>query len=95
MQSDGLLALFPQLQIEIDRAFFGVALDLDGFVFFDALEIVELVEAEDADFPGALVEKLAFIEKQFAADDFVASGGVAAEVDAADVILLFFVEAAW
>ena len=93
LQADGLLAFFFQLEVEIDGAFLGVALDLDGLVFFDALEIVELVEAEDADFPGALVEELAFVEKQFAANHFVASGGVAAEVDAADVVLLFLVEA--
>ena len=90
LQADGLFALFFQLEIEIDGAFFCVALDLDGFVFFDAIEVVELIEAKDADFPGALVEELAFVEQQFAADDFVARGGVAAEVDAADVVLLFF-----
>jgi len=93
LQPDGLFALFLQLQIQIDSAFLGVALDLDGFIFFDAFEIVELIEAEDADFPSALVEKLALVEEQFAADDLVAGGGVAAEVDTANVVLLFFIEA--
>src|SRR5262249_8774745 len=42
LQADRLFAFFLQLEIEIDGAFFCVALDLDGFVFFDALEVVEL-----------------------------------------------------
>jgi len=66
-----------------------IALDLNRFVFLDAVEVIELVQTQDADFPGALVEKLALIEKKFAADDFVAGGGVADKIDAADVILLF------
>ncbi len=37
---------------------------------------------------SALVEQLAFVDQQFAADDFVARGGVAAEVDAPHVVLL-------
>ncbi len=90
MQSDGLLAFFLQFQSEIDGAFFLIAFDLDGLVFLDAVEIIELIQAQNADFPGALVEELAFIEEEFAADDLVASGGVADEVDAANVVLLLF-----
>ena len=56
------------------------------------VEIIQLIQAQDADFPGALVEQLAFVDQQLAADDFVARGGVAAEIDAPDVILLLFVE---
>src|SRR6267142_1452914 len=93
LQTDRLLALFLELQSEIDSAFFLIALDLNRFVFLDAVEVIELVQTQDADFPGALVEKLALIEKKFAADDFVAGGGVADKIDAADVILLFFVKA--
>src|SRR6266436_1138701 len=93
LQTDGLLALFLELQGEIDRTFFLIALDLDGLVFLDAVEVIELIQAQDADLPGALVEELTFVEKEFAADNFVARGGVADEIDAADVILLFFVEA--
>ena len=93
MQADGLLALFLQLEIDIDGAFLGVLLELDGFIGVDFVEIIELVEAQDADVPIALIEELAFVDEQFAADDFVAGGGVAAEIDAADVVLLFFVEA--
>src|SRR5882672_5636090 len=93
LQTDRLLALFLELQSEIDSAFFLIALDLNRFVFLDAVEVIELVQTQDADFPGALVEKLALIEKKFAADDFVAGGGIADKIDAADVILLFFVKA--
>src|SRR5207302_777084 len=60
---------------------------------FDFVEIVKLIEAKDAELPQALVEELAFINHQFAANDFVAGGGVAAEVDAVDVVLFLFVEA--
>src|SRR5882762_6266984 len=93
LQTDGLLALFLELQSEIDGAFFLIALDLDRFVFLDAVEVIKLVQTQDADFPGPLVEELALIEKKFAADDFVAGGGVADKIDAADVILLLFVKA--
>src|SRR5258706_15619682 len=88
LQTDGLLALFLEFQREIDGALFLIALDLDGLVFLNAIEIVELVQAQDADFPGALVEELAFVEKKLAADDFVARSGVADEIDAADVGVL-------
>src|SRR5260370_56544 len=40
-----------------------------------------------------IVEELAFINEQFAPNDLVAGGSVAAEVDAADEILLLLVEA--
>ena len=63
MQTDGLLALFLELEVEIDGTFLGVAFDLNGLVFLDAFEVVELIQAEDADFPGALVEELSFVEE--------------------------------
>ena len=88
LQADGLLALFLKLEIEIDGPFFGIALDLDGLIFLNALEVVQLVETQNAELPEALVEKLAFVEQQLAANDFVAGGGVAAEVDATNVVLL-------
>src|SRR5882762_6772384 len=93
LQTDGLLALFLELQGKVDRALFLIAFDLDGLVFLDSVEVIELVQTQDADFPGALVEELALVEKKLAADDFVAGGGVADKIDAADVILLFFVKA--
>src|SRR5882672_8423836 len=58
LQTDRLLALFLELQSEIDSAFFLIALDLNRFVFLDAVEVIELVQTQDADFPGALVEEL-------------------------------------
>src|SRR5882672_4700700 len=92
LQTDGLLALFLELQGEVDSAFFLIAFDLDGLVFLDAIEVIELVQTQDADFPGALVEELALVEKKLAADDFVAGGGVADKIDAADVVLLLFIK---
>src|SRR5712671_4983742 len=92
LQTDGLLALFLELQGKVDCAFFLIAFDLDGLVFLDSIEVIELVQTQDADFPGALVEELALVQKKLAADDFVAGGGVADKIDAADVVLLFFVK---
>src|SRR5712672_2421851 len=93
LQTDGLLALFLELQGKVDRALFLIAFDLDGLVFLDSIEVIELVQTQDADFPGALVEELALVEKKLAADDFVAGSGIADKIDAADVVLLFFVKA--
>src|SRR5882757_4398993 len=93
LQTDGLLALFLELQGKVDRALFLIALDLDGLVFLYSVEVIELVQTEDTDFPGAFVEELALVEKKLAADDLVASGGVADKIDAPDIILLFFVKA--
>ena len=92
LQTDRLFALFLQLEVYVYRAFFVVALNLRGFVCFDLVEVVELIEAQDAELPEAFVEELAFIDHQLAANYFVAGGGVPAEVDAPDEILLLFVE---
>src|SRR5712692_164123 len=92
LQTDGLLALFLEFEGNVDIAFLGVALDFGGLVRFDFVEIVELIQTEDAQFPQALVEKLAFINHQLAANDFVTGGGVAAKIDAVDKILFLFVK---
>ena len=92
LQADGLLAFFLELERDVDRSGLVVALDFGGLVRFDFVEIIELVEAQDAQFPKALVEELTFINHQIAADDFVARGGVSAEIDAAHVILFLLVE---
>src|SRR6266404_1958003 len=92
LQPDRLFALFLQLEVDVNRAIFIVAFDLRSLVRFDLVEVVELIEAEDAHLPQSLVEELAFINRQFAANYFVAGGGVPAEVDAPDEILLLFVE---
>src|SRR5438045_514981 len=39
-----------------------------------------------------VIEDVSFAEHQFAANDFVTGGGVAGEIDAADEVLLLFVE---
>src|SRR5439155_21359805 len=67
--------------------------NLGGLVRFDLVEVIELIEAQDAKFPETLVEELALVNHKLAANDFVARSGVAAKVDAANKILLLFVEA--
>ena len=56
VQADRLLSLFFDLEVEVDGSLFRVALDFDGFVRFDAVEIIELIQSKDADFPCPLVE---------------------------------------
>ena len=56
------------------------------------IEIAELVQSQDAQFPQAVVEHLSFIEQQFAADHFVASRGISRKLDAAHEILLLLIE---
>ena len=92
LQTDRLLSLLVQFQEDIDRSVLGIALDFGRLIGIELVEVVELVQAQDADFPGAFVEELAFVNQQFAADDFVARGGVAAEIDAPHVILLALVK---
>src|SRR5260370_7422938 len=81
LQPDGLLALFLELEVDVDGAFFTVALDLGGLVRFDLVEVVELIEAQDAELPETLVEELAFVDHQFATNALVAPRGVASEIN--------------
>src|SRR6266853_1602257 len=92
LQADRLFTLFLELEVDVNRTFFIVALDLRGLVGFDFVEVIELIEAQDAELPETLIEELALVDHQLAADDLVARGGVAAEVDAADEILFLLVE---
>src|SRR5208337_2849233 len=92
LQANRLLALFLQLQQQVDGAVFRVALDLRGLVRIQLVEIVQLVQPQNTDFPCVLVEERAFVKQQLAPDDFVSRGGVSGEVDAADVVLLAFLE---
>ncbi len=92
LQTDGLLAFFLEFEGDVDIAFLGVALDFSGLVRFDFVEIVELIQTENAQFPQALVEELAFINHQLAANDFVTGGGVPAEINPVDEILFLFVK---
>src|SRR5260370_18520835 len=91
LQADGLLAFFLEFQADVDGAFLLIALDLRGLVRFDSVKVVELVKAEDADFPQALIEQLAFVNQQLAAAHFVALGGVAADIHPPHHILLLSV----
>ncbi len=69
-----------------------VLLDLGILLGLQLLEILQLVQAQQAELPQVAVVDLAFFQRQLAADDLVARGGVALELDAADVELLAFVQ---
>ena len=65
---------------------------ISAFSGLTGFEIIQLVQAQKAEFPQIVAEHVAFIEQQFAADDFVARAGVAGEIDAPDEKLLLLVE---
>jgi hypothetical protein len=68
-----------------------IALDVGGVFLLQHFEIAELVEPQNAVGPTARIEDVAFVQQDLAADDFVARGGVAREIDAPDEELLAFV----
>ena len=59
---------------------------------FKRLEITQLIQPQDAQLPQAVVEDLAFVDQQLAADHLIARGGVAGEIDAPHEELLAFVD---
>src|SRR5205823_2527905 len=77
---------------KVDRIGLGIALDVGRLAFLQRFEVAELVQAENADVPEARVEHVAFVDKQLAADDLIAGGGVTAEIDAAHEELLAFID---
>ena len=91
VQADRVLAALLHLEGDIDGVGLRIALDIGGVFLLQHFEVAELVEAQDAVVPQLGIEHVAFIEQDFAADDFVARGGVAREIDAADEELLAFV----
>src|SRR5581483_3655310 len=56
------------------------------------LEISQLVQPQDAEPPQVGVERIAFIDQQFAADNLVARSRVAGKIDPADEELVALVE---
>ena len=86
-----MLALFLHLQLNVHRAGLHVLLQFRVFRL-DRLEITQLVQAQKAQFPVAVVEDLPLVQQQLAADHFVARRGVAGKFDAPDEKLLLLVE---
>ena len=91
VQADRVLAALLHLERDIHGVGLRIALDVGGFFLLQHFEIAELVQAQDAEVPQLGIEHVAFVEQDFAADDLVARGGVAGEIDAADEELLAFV----
>ena len=60
-------------------------------VGLELIEIAQLVQAENTELPQLLVVLLAFFQRDFAADDFIAGGCVALKLNTADEKLFSFV----
>ena len=91
-ETDAVLAFLPDLQRDVHRGILHVLLDLGVLFGLQRLEVLQLVQAQQAQLPQIAVVNLAFFQRQFAADDLVAGGGVALELDAANEELLAFIE---
>ena len=65
---------------------------LGVLIYLERIEVLQLVEAQQAVLPELRVVDRTFVEHQFAADDLVAGDGVALEFDARDEELLAFVD---
>ena len=76
----------------VDRAVLRVLLDFRILLRLQLVEILQLIQAQQRQLPQVAVIDLAFFQRQFAADHFVARRGVALELDAADVELLALVK---
>ena len=92
VQADGVLALFLDLEQQVHGAGFGILMGLGVLIHLERLEVLQLVEAQQAVLPQLRVVDAAFLQHQFAADDLVAGDGVALELDARDVEGLAFVD---
>ena len=92
VEADGVLALFLDLQKQVDGAGFGVLMSFGVLIDLERLEVFELVQAQQAVFPELGVVDLALVEEQLAADDAIAGDGVALELDTGDIELLAFVD---
>ena len=70
----------------------GILMGFRVLVDLERVEVVELIEPQQAVLPELRVVDLAFFEQQFAADHAVARNRVAFKLDARDVELLAFVD---
>ncbi len=70
---------------------FDVSLDF-GILGLDGLEVIELIQTQQAEFPQIVAEHVAFTEHELAANYFIAGSRVAAEIDSPDKKLFLLVE---
>ena len=80
--------LFGNIQLE-DHFIFGRAFER---VHLDVFEVIQAVEIADAALEILAAEQALFVDPQFAADDFVAGVGVAADDDLFEIDLLAFLD---
>ena len=92
VQADRVLALFLDLQQQVHGSCVGILMGLRVLLDLERLEVLQLVEAQEAVLPQLRVVDLAFIQQQLAANYAVARDGVALELDARDIERLAFVD---
>src|SRR5262249_33325857 len=82
-EADGVPALFFHFEIDIDCRLGWAWFDF-GVLVLDFLEVSELIQTQQTVIPGSRIKDLAFVDKDFAADDLVAGRRIAAEHNAVD-----------
>ena len=90
-ESDRIAALFFDLQIDVDRRFGWTWLDLSVLVL-DLFEVAELIQPQETEVPQRRIENLAFLNHDFAPDNFVACCGIAGKGDPVNSELSVFIK---
>src|SRR5579863_206456 len=90
-KTDVLLASFMDLKIYVDRASFRISLQI-RILFLDFIEIAELIQPKNAQFPQTVVKQTAFIQQNLAPDHFVARRRIPRKFDPVNKELLLLVE---
>src|ERR1700722_7748272 len=93
VQPDAVLAFFLNLESEVDQPVFLVQFAVGDIriVRLQLVEVSQLIQAQQAQFPKPGVIDVALFERDLAADYLVTGRSVALEFDAANVELLAFV----
>ena len=92
IHADRVLALFLDLEEQIDGARIRILVGLGVLVDLQRIEVFQLVEAQEAVLPQLGVVDRTLVQHQFAADDLVAGDGVALELDARHEELLALID---
>ena len=92
VKTDAVLALLFDLKSDVDRPVLHVLLDLRILLRLQRFEVLQLIQAQQAELPQVAVVNLAFFQRQLAANDLIAGRRVALELDTADIKLFALVQ---